>query len=144
MFLVIVLILLWILERQLRDAIVFPRGKAAEPIKSFSKNAGISQLDLRRAVLKSVNFARARLVIVDGYQAVANAAAYFVALAKPNFGSNTEVGGESQSRYVRNRKLSRGQNRIIRNFCDVVKCTAIVNRTVLSRWKLPLEVFLVR
>lgn len=119
-------------------------GEATKSVKSFSEKAGISQLDLRRAVLKSVNFARARLVIVDGNQTVANVAACFVALAKPNFGSNTEISEESQSRYVRNQKLSSGQSRIIRNFCDLIKCTAIVNRRELSGWRLPLEVFLVR
>ena len=93
MVLVIALILVGIWGRQLRNAIVFPRGEAAQPIKSFSKNAGILQVNLRGVAFGSISLATTISVIANAYQAVTNATGCLAALARPifyNFGSKKQ------------------------------------------------------
>ena len=128
-FLVIVLILVGIWERQLRDAIVFPRGKATQPVKSFSKNAGILQVDLRSVAFASISFAKTVSVIANAYQTMTNGSVCLAAIARPsfyNFGSKKAVTEISRTRYVRNPDLCRGTNSTLRNFSEKIKCTVTV------------------
>lgn len=138
-FLVILLIFigfLGLLKLSLRKAINLLRGEAAWPVKSFSKNAGVLQVDLRSVAFASISFAKTVSVIANAYQAVTNAAGCLAAIARPifyKFGSKKTVTETSRSRYVRNPELSCGTKSTLRNFSGTIKCTVAVTHINITR-----------
>lgn len=132
MFLAILLIFIGffgLLGMSSRKGTSLLRGEAAQPVKSFSKNAGILQVDLRSVAFASLRFAKTVSVIANAYQTMTNGSVCLAAIARPifyNFGSKKAVTQTSRSRYVRNPDLCRGTNSTLRNFSEKIKCIATV------------------
>ena len=114
------------------------RGEAAQPVKSFSKNAGILQVDLRSVAFASISFAKTVSVIANAYQTMTNGSVCLAAIARPsfyNFGSKKAVTEISRTRYVRSPDLCRGTNSTLRNFSEKIKCTVTVTLELLIKMK---------
>ena len=107
MFLVILLIFigfLGLLKLSLRKAIALPRCEAAWPVKSFSKNAGVLEVDLRSVASISISLAAGKNVMTKQHRAFADTVEYLAALAKHRFcklGNNNAISEVWQRRQVK-------------------------------------------